>query len=83
MNEQGQVPPRERIKELEEALKSIAARARFEQTHPTELHMTCLSLIEREAISALAGIGTYDYELLPRDDQQSDRTSASTCSPSA
>ena len=52
-----------RIKELELALMSIRAKAKFEQDQPTGLHMTCLSLIEKEANLALAGCDTYDAEL--------------------
>ncbi len=43
----------ERLKKLEAALLEIRAKARFEQAHPTELHMTCLSLIEKTAHEAL------------------------------
>lgn len=57
------VDPRARIKELETALKTIRAAARFEQQHPTGLHMTCLSIIERDANLALAGCDTYDMEI--------------------
>lgn len=42
-----------RIAELAAALKGIAARAAFEQEQPTGLHMTCLSLIEKDARKAL------------------------------
>lgn len=35
------------------ALAQIRALARREQAHPTQLHMTCLSLIEKEAVAVL------------------------------
>ena len=43
----------EEIKRLRQALMQIRERARFEQRNPTGLHMTCLSLIERDANDAL------------------------------
>lgn len=39
---------------LRECLLEIARLARQEQEHPTSLHMTCLSIIERNAKAALA-----------------------------
>jgi len=36
------------------ALQSIAARARFELDHPSELRDTAFSLIEKEALAALS-----------------------------
>ena len=51
-----------RIAELEQALEEIRAKAKFEQQHPTGLHMTCLSLIEKTATLALAGVDTYEME---------------------
>ena len=38
---------------MRDALREIAAKARFEQDSPTDLHMTCLSLIEKTARAAL------------------------------
>lgn len=45
---------RERIAALEAALRDIASKARFEQSAPTGLHMTCLSIIEKTARALLA-----------------------------
>ncbi len=39
---------------LLEALMDIRAKARFEQEYPTGLHMTCFSLIEKAADTAIA-----------------------------
>ncbi len=44
----------ERIAELEQALKEVKAYAANAQSRPTDLHMTCLSLIEKIANKALA-----------------------------
>lgn len=44
---------RQRIKDLELALHDIRAKAEFEQKHPTGLHMTCLSLIQKAAANTL------------------------------
>ena len=44
---------RERIADLESSLRVIVSRAKFEQDHPTGMHMTCLSLIEKDARMAL------------------------------
>lgn len=52
-----------RIAELERSLKNIRSLAAFEQAQPTGMHMTCLSLIEKDATLALAGCDTYDMEL--------------------
>jgi hypothetical protein len=47
------------IFDLLNALKSIAARARFELDHPTEMRDTAFSLIEKEARDAILGrVGT-------------------------
>lgn len=43
----------ERIAKLEAALKYVRSLARDEQLNPTEMHMTCLSIIERTADEAL------------------------------
>jgi hypothetical protein len=42
-----------RIAELEQALREVRAFAAGEQARPTDLHMTCLSLIEKVADKAL------------------------------
>ena len=43
----------QRVKMLEESLKDIVAKSRFEMDNPTGLHMTCLSLIHKAARAAL------------------------------
>lgn len=42
-----------RITALEVALKYVRSLAHAEQANPTELHMTCLSIIEKTADEAL------------------------------
>ena len=44
---------RKRIAELEAALKYVRSLAHMEQSNPTEMHMTCLSIIEKTADEAL------------------------------
>ena len=43
----------ERITKLEVALKYVRSLAHMEQSNPTEMHMTCLSIIEKTADKAL------------------------------
>ena len=50
---------RARIAMLERALLSVYSLAVSEQKHPTELHMTCLSLIQKQAESVL-DLSKYD-----------------------